>query len=68
MARIIVPKHLIKTNHEIPALLKAQFPDLLQMKVKSYSHYFYGTLNQGNQTLMPIFQKENGALSIKGFI
>jgi hypothetical protein len=41
---------------------------LLQMKVKSYSHYFYGTLNQGNQTLMPIFQKENGALSIKGFI
>ncbi|MFC3811811.1 hypothetical protein [Lacihabitans lacunae] len=68
MARIIVPKHVVQSNREIPALLKAQFPDLLKMKIKSYSHYYFGTLNQGNQTLMPIFQRENGTLSIKGFV
>jgi hypothetical protein len=68
MARIIVPKHVVKSNGEIPALLKAQFPDLLPMKIKSYSHFYFGTINQGNQTLMPVFQRENGTLSIKGFV
>jgi hypothetical protein len=68
MAQIIVPKHLVRSNSEIPALLKAQFPDLLEMKIKSYSHCFYGTINQGNKTLLPIFQKQDGVLSIKSFI
>ncbi len=68
MARIIVPKHVVHTNHEIPTLLKAQFPDLLPMKIKSYSHYYFGTAKKGNQTLMPVFQKENGELSIKGYV
>ncbi|MCP9749139.1 hypothetical protein [Lacihabitans sp. CS3-21] len=68
MARIIVPKHVVKSNGEIPALLKTQFPDLLPMKIKSYSHYYFGTITRGNQTLMPIFQRENGTLSIKGFV
>jgi hypothetical protein len=68
MARIIVPKHVMQANKEIPALLKSQFPDLLQMSIKSYSHFYFGTVKQGNKTLMPIFQKENGMLSIRGFI
>ena len=68
MARIIVPKHVVKSNGEIPALLKAQFPDLLLMKIKSYSHFYFGTVKQRNQTLMPVFQRENGNLSIRGFI
>ncbi|MCP9754037.1 hypothetical protein EGI26_02530 [Lacihabitans sp. CCS-44] len=51
-----------------PALLKVRLPDLMLMKIKSYSHLYFGTIKQGNQTLMPDFQRENGTLSIKGFV
>lgn len=68
MAKIIVPKHIVQSNKDIPSVLKAQFPDLLKMKIKSHSHFYYGTIKRGNSTLMPIFQRENGILSIKSFI
>ncbi len=67
MARIIVPKHLFKSNREITALLKNHFPDLSQEKSSSYSHNFYGTNIVENQTLTPVLKRVGGPLSITGF-
>ena len=67
MARIIVPKHLVKSNHEITSLLRNHFPDLLQEKTNSFSHNFYGTNNEDNQTLTPVLRRVGGTLSIMGF-
>ena len=67
MARIIVPKHLVKSNHEITSLLKNHFPDLSQEKTNSFSHNFYGTNNEDKQSLTPVLRREGGTLSIMGF-
>lgn len=67
MARIIVPKHLVKSNHEITSLLRNHFPDLSQEKTNSFSHNFYGTNNEDNQTLTPVLRRVGGTLSIMGF-
>jgi hypothetical protein len=67
MARIIVPRHLVKSNREITSLLKNHFPDLSPEKSSSFSHIFYGTNKDDYQTLTPILRRVNGTLSITGF-
>ena len=67
MARIIVPKHLVKSNREITSLLKNHFPGLSQEKTSSFSHNFYGTNCVENQTLTPVLKRVGGTLSIMGF-
>ena len=67
MARIIVPKHLVKSNQEITSLLKNHFPDLYPEKSSSFSHNFYGTNNEDYQTVTPILRRIKGTLSIMGF-
>lgn len=67
MARIIVPKHLVKSNLEIISLLRNHFPDLSYEKSCSFSHNFSGTHNDDSQTLTPVFRRVGGTLSIKGF-
>lgn len=67
MARIIVPKHLVKSNLEIISLLRNHFPDLSYEKSCSFSHNFCGTYNDDGQTLTPVFRRVGGTLSIKGF-
>jgi hypothetical protein len=67
MARIIVPKHLVKSNQEIVNLLKNHFPDLSYENSSSFSHNFYGTKTEDNQTLTPVLRRVRGRLSIMGF-
>ena len=67
MARIIVPKHLVKSNQEITSLLKNHFPDLSPEKSSSFSHDFYGTNKDDYQTLTPILRRVKGTLYIMGF-
>ena len=67
MARIIVPKHLVKSNLEIISLLRTHFPDLSYEKSCSFSHNFCGTHNDDSQTLTTVFRRVGGTLSIKGF-
>ncbi len=67
MARIIVPKHLVKSNLEIITLLRNHFPDLSYEKSCSFSHSFCGTHVDNSQTLTPVFRRVGGTLSIKGF-
>lgn len=67
MARIIVPKNLVKSNIEIVTLLRNHFPDLSYEKSCAYSHNFNGTHKDDNQTLTPVFRRIGGRLSIMGF-
>jgi hypothetical protein len=67
MARIVVPKHLIKSNKEITSLLKTYFPDLYPEASNSFSHDFFATNKQDSQTLTPIVTRVKGTLSIMGF-
>ncbi|MCP9766540.1 hypothetical protein EGI22_01380 [Lacihabitans sp. LS3-19] len=67
MARIIVPKHLVESNHEITSLLKNHFPNLSSENSRSFSHNFYDTNKDDNQTLTPILRRVKGTLSIMGF-